>query len=92
MKIEKRDVVAKLTDYLNHRITLHELVAWAESAMMDGDFVGKDWKTVRDVVARIGVADVRAFGLTWEDCEKSLMGLGYRAKVEVSQVTDAACS
>jgi hypothetical protein len=86
MKIEKRDVVAKLTDYLNHRITLHELVAWAELAMMDGNFVGKDWKAVRDVVARIGVADVRAFGLTWEDCEKSLTGLGYRAKVEVSQV------
>jgi hypothetical protein len=37
MKIEKRDIVAKLTDYLNHRITLHELVAWAEQAMMDGE-------------------------------------------------------
>ena len=84
MKIENRDVVDKLTDYLNHRISLQELVAWAEQAMMDGDFVGKDWKIVRDVVARIGVADVRAFGLTWEDCEKSLKGLGYRTKVEVS--------
>lgn len=79
-------IAIKLTDYLNHRISLHELVVWAEQAMMDGDFVGKDWKTIRDVVARIGVADVWAFGLTWEDCEKSLMGLGYRAKVEVSQV------
>ena len=85
MRIENRDVVSKLTDYLNHRISLPELVAWAEHAMMDGDFVGKDWKTVRDIVARIGVADVRAFGLTWEDCEKSLMGLGYQTKVHVSQ-------
>ena len=72
MKIENRDVVGKLTDYLNHRVSLPELVDWAEQAMMDGDFIGKDWKTVRDIVARIGVADVRAFGLTWEDCEKSL--------------------
>ena len=53
--------------------------------MMDGDFVGKDWKTVRDIVARLGVADVRAFGLTWDDCEKSLMELGYRTEVRISQ-------
>jgi len=87
MKIENQDVVGKLTDYLNHRVSLSELVDWAEQAMMDGDFVGKDWKTVRDIVARIGVADVRAFGLTWEDCEKSLMGLGYRTEVQISQAS-----
>ena len=85
MRIENRDVVSKLTDYLNHRVSLSELVDWAEQAMMDGDFVGKDWKTVRDIVARIGVADVRAFGLTWEDCEQSLMELGYRTEVQISQ-------
>ena len=85
MRIENRDVVSKLTDYLNHRLSLSELVDWAEQAMMDGDFVGKDWKTVRDIVARIGVADVRAFGLTWEDCEQSLMELGYRTEVQISQ-------
>ena len=85
MRIENRDAVGKLTDYLNHRVSLPELVDWAEQAMMDGDFVGKDWKTVRDIVARIGVADVRAFGLTWEDCEQSLMKLGYRTEVQISQ-------
>lgn len=85
MRIENRDVVSKLTDYLNHRVSLSELVDWAEQAMMDGDFVGKDWKTVRDIVARIGVADVRAFGLTWEDCEQSLMELGYRTEIQISQ-------
>ena len=85
MRIENRNVVGKLTDYLNHRVSLPELVDWAEQAMMDGDFVGKDWKTVRDIVARIGVADVRAFGLTWEDCEQSLMKLGYRTEVQISQ-------
>jgi hypothetical protein len=35
--------------------------------------------TIRNVVARIGVADVRAFGLTWEDCEQLLSQLGYSA-------------
>ena len=85
MRIENHNVVSKLTDYLNHRVSLPELVDWAEQAMMDGDFVGKDWKTVRDIVARLGVADVRAFGLTWDDCEKSLMELGYQTEVRISQ-------
>ena len=85
MKIANRDVVNKLTDYLNHRLSLTELVEWAEEAMMAGDFAGKDWKTVRNIVARIGLADVRAFGLTWEDCEKSLNTLGYQTKVEVTE-------
>ena len=87
MRIEGRDVVNKLKDYFNHRVSLPELVDWAEEAMMDGDFVGKDWEIVRDIVARIGVADVRAFGLTWEDCEESLTDLGYRTEVRISQAS-----
>jgi hypothetical protein len=38
------------------------------------------------VVARLGVADVRAFGLTWKDCEAMLRTLGYDARVEVVPV------
>ena len=87
MKIKGKDVVNKLKDYFNHRVSLPELVDWAEQAMMDGDFAGKDWKIVRDIVARIGVADVRAFGLTWEDCEQSLMDLGYRTEVQIFQAS-----
>ncbi|MDQ1238699.1 MAG: hypothetical protein QG577_884, partial [Thermodesulfobacteriota bacterium] len=60
---------------------------WAEQAMLDGDFVGNDWEKVQDIVARIGVADVRAFGLTWEDCERSLLELGYRTAVRVSRAS-----
>lgn len=87
MRIEGKDVVDKLRGYFNHSVSLPELVDWAEQAMMDADFIGKDWKTVRDIVARIGVADVRAFGLTWEDCEQSLMALGYRTEVQISQAS-----
>jgi len=38
------------------------------------------------VIARLGVADVRTFGLTWEagrTCEDLLRQLGYAARVEV---------
>jgi hypothetical protein len=34
-------------------------------------------------VARLGVADVRAFGLTWEDCEELLAQLGFSARIEI---------
>ena len=37
-----------------------------------------------NVVRRLGLADVRAFGLAWDDCEQLLARLGYKAKVEVS--------
>lgn len=87
MRIANQDVVRRLTDYLNHRVSLSELVDWAEQAMMDEDFVGEDWETVRDIVARIGLADVRAFGLTWEDCEQALLELGYRTEVLISQAS-----
>jgi cobyrinic acid a,c-diamide synthase len=83
MKITKQVVADKIAAYLQHKISPAELVDWAESAMMDGEFDQPHLETVRDVVARIGVADVRAFGLTWADCEQLLKQLGYRARIEI---------
>ena len=67
--VTRTDVIAKLSDYFDHRITLAELVDWAEDAMQEGAFADPDAALLRDVVARLGVADVRAFGLPWEDCD-----------------------
>lgn len=79
-----RDVLAsQLRDYLQHRISRTALVSWAEHAMMDGTFEPRDLDTIRDIVARLGLADVREFGLTWEDCEGYLSRLGYRTRVDV---------
>jgi hypothetical protein len=50
---------------------------------MDGEFDERDVDVLRAVIARLGVADVRAFGLTWEDCEEALRQLGYAARVEI---------
>ena len=52
--------------------------------MMEGEFGAEDLAVVRDAVARLGLADVRAFGLTWEDCQGILKNLGYSARVDVS--------
>ena len=81
--ITRQMVADKLAAYLRHDLSREDLVAWAESAMMEGEFEREHFADVRDVVARLGVADVRAFGLTWEDCEQILGRLGYAARVNI---------
>ena len=51
--------------------------------MMEADIDEPNRRTVRDVIARLGLADVRAFSLTWRDCETMLQQLGYRLQLEV---------
>jgi hypothetical protein len=65
---------------LPHRIVLKELVEWAETAMMEADFDEKDFETIREIVSRLGLADVKEFGMTWKDCEEFLSKLGYQLK------------
>ncbi|MFQ5865449.1 MAG: hypothetical protein ACE5IW_09500 [bacterium] len=86
MIVKKQDVAEKMVDYLNHKIELSELVNWAESVMMEGEFENAYFEKIRDAIAQLGLADVRAFGLSWGDCEKILEQLGYRASVEVTEI------
>ena len=83
MTITKQTVADKIAAYLHHEMTLAQLVDWAENAMMDGELAERDAKTVSPVIARLGVADVRAFGLAWDDCEELLHKLGFSPRVEV---------
>jgi hypothetical protein len=77
MTITKRIVANKLASYLRQELTLDGLVAWSESAMQGGVLEEEDIELLAGVVGRLGVADVRAFGLTWDDCEELLKQLGY---------------
>ena len=86
MTITRQTVADKIAAYLHHEITLAQLVDWAEQAMMEGEFAERDAKTLSTVIARLGVADVRAFGLAWEDCEELLRKLGFSPRVEVVAV------
>ena len=81
--ITRETAVDQLSAYLRHELSLTDLAAWAESALMDGAFDPAHFTTIRDVAARIGVADVRDFGLSWEDCEQLLTQLGYSAQVSI---------
>jgi hypothetical protein len=83
MTITKQTVAGQMAAYLHHEITLGQLVDWSERALMDGELAEGEAKTLSAVIARLGVADVRAFGLAWEDCEELLHKLGYAPRVEV---------
>ena len=90
MEISRQEVAQKLIDYLHHRITVAELVDWAESTMMEADFDERDYETLRDIVSRLGLADVKAFGMTLEDCKDFLSQLGYEVKVGISEAPAVA--
>jgi cobyrinic acid a,c-diamide synthase len=83
MTITKQTVADKIAAYLHHEITLAQLVDWSERALAEGELAEDDAKTISSVVARLGVADVRAFGLPWEDCEELLRELGFAPRVEI---------
>ena len=72
-----------LIDYLNHRITLTQLVDWAENAMIDPELETGYEKVIMQALGRIGVADVKTFGLLWEDCEGIMEQLGFVIKVDL---------
>jgi len=83
MTITKQTVAQQIAAYLHHDITLSQLVDWSERALLDGELAEQDAETLSHVIARLGVADVRAFGLAWEDCEELLGKLGFAPRVEV---------
>ena len=83
MTITKQTVADQIAAYLHHELALAQLVDWAERAMLESDFEEQNANVPATVIARLGVADVRAFGLAWDDCEELLHKLGFSPRVEV---------
>ncbi|MDQ2721112.1 MAG: hypothetical protein M3Z26_15295 [Bacteroidota bacterium] len=79
--ITKKTLAEKVLSYLQHHLTLQEIVFWAEEALMNNNFEEDNSHTIRNILARIGSADVKAFGITWEDCEGIMHKLGFRLQV-----------
>lgn len=87
MIVTRKILANKLIKYINREIDLSKLIGWAEEMMRDAGFEDKDFELLRDVLARIGLGDVREFGLSWDDCHDYLHKLGYDVKVEVSETS-----
>jgi hypothetical protein len=81
MRVTRQSVRDQLLAYLNGKLTRVDLVNWAENALCEGELEESNLETLRDILARLGLADVQAFGLTWDDCTDFLARLGYHAEV-----------
>ena len=86
MIITKQQLAVKLLNYLQNKISLEELVAWAENALMEADIQDEDTNVIRDILAQLGLADVKTFGLYWEDCSNMMKKLGYNLKIDAGLV------
>lgn len=81
MMITRQIVRDQILAYLNQEITLARLVDWAENTMNEGALDPQDAPILADVIARLGVADVENFDLSWNDCYAFLSRLGYKVEV-----------
>lgn len=86
MVVTRKVLAEMLINYINRKIDLSTLVSWAEDMIKEADFENRSFELIRGILARIGLADVREFGLTWDDCYDYLHKLGYNVKVELLEV------
>jgi hypothetical protein len=83
--LTKKLLADMLIKYINREIGLPALVDWAEEMIREADFESDSFEIIRDILAHIGLADVREFGLTWDDCYDYLHRLGFSVKVELKE-------
>ena len=86
MILTKQQLAHNMLNYLQHKTFFTDMVEWAESAFMEGEIQGEDPEVVRDILARLGLADVKAFGLFWEECNDIMRKLGYVLKIDAGLV------
>lgn len=61
--INKQEIADQLLHYLNHRITLSELVHWAEGRLVQGGFETGQENIIRQTLGPLAAADAEGFGL-----------------------------
>jgi len=83
--VTKKIAASALLSYMRHETTLASLVDWAEDALLEADFPEIDVHLLTQVLGRLGLADVRTFGLSWEECENLVKMLGYELKVQMME-------
>ncbi len=84
--IAKKIIAVKLLAYLQHRTSLAEVVSWAEQALFDADYKDDPSHTIRNILAQLGTADLKTFGLEWKDCESIMERLGFKLEVKALEV------
>ena len=86
MIITKQLLAINLLCYLQHKTTLSDLVNWAGYAFKEGDIQGEHPEVVRDILAKLGLEEVKAYGILWDDCYEYMQKLGYVLKIDAGLV------
>jgi hypothetical protein len=82
--ITRQIILERLDTYLNHQITLAELVEWAENALIEPDIPeNENADLLMDVLMYLGAADTRGFPLTWDILSDFMDKLGGSVRVIV---------
>lgn len=81
--LTRQAVADKLVAYLHHDLPLAELVAWCEQAAFEAPLAPGTEDVLMPILMRLGVADVEAFSLSWEEWEGLMRQLGYVLEVRV---------
>ena len=82
--ITRQTILDQLNHYLNHQITLPELVDWAETALIEPEIANdEDIDLLMDILMYLGAADTKGFPLTWELLTNFLERLGGNVRVIV---------
>ena len=84
MVVTKEILTNTIAEYLNRRLTKEELVDWAENMMCNAELNGEGVDLIRKILAHLGLADVKEFGLSWDDCYSYLHELGHDITVTIS--------
>lgn len=84
--ITKKIIADKLLAYLQHRLPLEDLTKWAEESLMNSFYQDDNYHTIRNTLAQLGLADVKAFGLEWKDCEAIMEKLGFKLEVNALEI------
>lgn len=77
-------ILDTLKAYLNHQMTLNELVNWGHRTLIEATFPeNEDVELLMDILLHLAAADTRSYPLTWEVLSDFLARLGGDAKVIV---------
>ena len=86
MVVTKQQVAVQLLNYLQSNITLKNLVSWAEDAIMESNIQDEDTQLIIDILGKLGLGDVKEFGLYWDDCVDMMKKLGYDLRIHAGLV------
>ncbi len=84
--ITRKYIADQLLAYLQHQLSVAALVGWAENTLMEGNYEDDAQHTIRNILAQLGLADVKAYGLEYQDCEAMMQKLGYTLEVKALSV------